>query len=475
MTDKTLDEKASRAVGEFHELIELGLINEGGEFISTLQYPPMIQLPPISEADFLKGYVQPKDGRFILYAHIPFCMKLCNFCHYPNIVPVSDGEKDVYLDHLEKEMGLFLARLGRDRLRPHSMLVGGGTPTFLSPAQLERFMKFYTSRAEMDYPTQFTFDADPLTLIGYEGRERLKILKAHKVDRISMGVQAFSDDMLSRMNRHHTGADTVRAIGQVREMGFKLDIELIYGYPEETEEHWAGAVEQAAACGADEIMIYRLKIIPNAIHAGAVTGLLDKREDVLRSNDRAIRMKAIALALLEKHGFAETIGRSFSRDPKVYSYYRDGFMGRQQDTVSFGFYAMSMLRDRSVQNSYDLKEYYRAIDDGRMPVKTGLIRNRDQQLRRNIALPLKNRELSKAQFLEMTGAGAGDAFGKKIGLLKKYGLLEEDAAFLRPTKKGRFFIDEMTQFFYHPDFLPFPRKKYREGPLNPYIDNVTLP
>jgi len=87
---------------------------------------------------------------------------------------------------------------------------------------------------------------------------------------------------------------------------------------------------------------------------------------------------------------------------------------------------------------------------------------------------LENRDLLKQQFQDRLGVAAQEVFGRKITLLKEHGLLEEDAEYLRPTKTGRFFIDEITQSFYHPDFLPFPRDKYKDGPLNPYLDNETL-
>jgi oxygen-independent coproporphyrinogen-3 oxidase len=144
-------------------------------------------------------------------------------------------------------------------------------------------------------------------------------------------------------------------------------------------------------------------------------------------------------------------------------------MGDQNDNIGFGYYAMSMFHDRFKQNTRDMKEYCSELDAGRLPIKTGIIRSRDQQLRRNIIMPLKNRDLSKKAYRERMGVDAGAVFPEKIALLKKAGLLEADAQTLRPTRKGRFFLDEMTQFFYHPDFMPFKRGNYNEGPLSPFL------
>lgn len=474
MAETSLLDKSDRSVREFRELIESGLINSAGEFVPTLMYPPMMQHPPMKQEEFLEGFELPKDNRFTVYAHFPFCIQQCSFCHFPNIITNSDHDKDVYLDHLEKEMDIYLSRLGIRELKARSILLGGGTPTFQTPAQLKRFMNFFTARVNLNSLTQFSCDLDPLTMIGYEGRERLRILKSFKVTRLAMGVQAFSDEMLKQMGRHHNAADTARAIGQAKEMGFKVNIELIYGYPGETPEHWAETVRQALSYDVDEIMIYRLKILPYGNHTGNINKLLNTREDALRANDAQIRLKAAAINILEDHGYGETTTRFFSKTPQDYSYYSSDWMGEQLDNIGFGNYAMSMLHDRFAQNTSVDKEYYDAIQAGRLPIKSGIIRTRDQQLRRNIVMPLKNRHLPKKQFQEKTGVEVHAAFGRKIELLKKFDLLEEDAETIRPTRKGRFFIDEVTQFFYHPDFMPFSRDKYQDGPLNPHRQNETL-
>ncbi len=474
MIDPYLTETADQAVRDLHELIGLGLTNKDAEFDSILQYPPIKTSRPMSEEEFFKDYSRPKDEPLTIYAHIPFCIKQCIFCHVPNIIAASDAEKDLYLDNLIKEMDLWMRRLGVSKLKARSILLGGGTPTHLTPAQLERFLKAFTSRIETDAAVQFSCDLDPLTVIGHEGRERLKIMKAFGVTRLSMGAQSFSDEILKNMNRHHNAADTVRAIGQVKEMGFKQEIEFIYGYPGDTREQWVSTLKQALSYDLDEIMIYRLKIIPNVSHKAAITALLDKRGDLLTFNEEAIRFKAIGYKILEDAGYRETVERSFTRQPGLFSNYRNDFMGCQNDTVSFGYYALTMFRDRFAQKTRDLGEYNKAVGEGRIPLRAGLIRNRDQQLRRNILMPLENRGLPKKQFQDITGLQVREVFGKKIDLLKKYGLLEETAEFLNPTHKGRFFIDDVTQFFYHPDLLPFPREKYNEGPLNPYIDNAAL-
>jgi oxygen-independent coproporphyrinogen-3 oxidase len=474
MLNKGLLDRADKAVKDFHELIDLGLINKRGEFVPTLMYLPMTQHPPITEEEFLKGYKLPADNRFCVYLHVPFCIVQCAFCHFPNVIGATEGDKDAYFSYMEKEMDLYLKKLGVSRIKARSMLLGGGTPTNVSPAQLKRLLKAMTAHVDTDELTQFSCDLDPLTMLGWEGKERMRMLRDAGVSRLALGVQSFSDDMLKRMGRHHNAADTIRAIGVAKEMGFDLNRELIYGYPGETPEHWVEMVKQAMGLAVDEIMIYRLKILPYGAKPGAITSLFDSRGNPLISNDEQIRLKSVAMELLESNGYHETITRFFSRKQEGYSQYSSNFMGDQYDNIGFGLYAMSMFRDRFKQNTLDMKEYFSELDAGRLPLKTGIVRTRDQQLRRNVVMPLKNRHVSKKAFREITGAEVGEVFAKKIALLKSYGLLQEDAEFLKPTAKGRFFVDEITQFFFHPDYMPFGRDKFNEGPLNPFVDNELM-
>lgn len=472
IADPAILEKAAGTVKEFHRLIDSGLINKDGEFFPSLMYPTMMQYPPMKAEGFLDGYV-PHEDKTCVYVHFPFCMMRCAFCHFPNIIGSTEGDKDVYLDHLEKEMDISMSRFGVSRVKARSILLGGGTPTFMSPAQMKRFMGFFTARMDMSGMTQFSCDTSPFFLLGYEGRERLKIMRDAGVRRLAIGVQAFSDPILKKMARHHNNADSLRAISMAKEMGFKVNLELICGYPGETPGLWVDMVKQALRCEVDEIMIYRLKILPMGVHTGAIYSLFDSRGNPLITNDEQIRLKAVAIGLLEQNGYHETMSRFFSKTPADYSYYMSDWMGGQHDNLGFGLYSMTMLRDRFSQNTPDLKEYYAAIESGKMPVKTGAIRTRDQQLRRNLAMPLKNMHLLKKQFRDITGTDPGAVFGKKIQLLKDHGLLQEDAEYLKLTKLGRFFADEIVQFFSHPDLLPFKKDKYKDGPLNPYAGYET--
>src|SRR5262249_28841930 len=129
--------RARSRLDDLDRMRELGVVAKSADFSpSGVHYPPITKYAPISEDEMFESYTVPADGRLDVYAHIPFCKTRCTFCHYPlKLGPKMVEEKDRYLAALEKEMDLYLRRLGLDRITPRSILVGGGTPTFLTPDQ----------------------------------------------------------------------------------------------------------------------------------------------------------------------------------------------------------------------------------------------------------------------------------------------------------------------------------------------------
>lgn len=470
MTNSILIKETEEAIRDLKAFQEAGLICLDGQFFPTVHYPPITMYPPISEEDLFKGYRNPSDNLFVIYVHIPFCMKYCSFCHYPVKIGDLPQEKDYYLDMLEKEMDIYMKRLGLKNIRARSVLVGGGTPTYLTPIQLNRFLSSFTSRVDLSSCTQFSYDVDPLTLLGPEGRKRLEIMRSFGVDRLTIGIQSFDDEILKRMNRHHNSEEAVMAIQQSREAGFKINIEFIYGYPGQTLETWIKTMEKAVSMGVEEIQNYRLKVIPYGDHSGLILKEAAKGSKDLPDVEQALIMKKIAILILSQNGYHENLIRVFSRNTKDFSHYANDQCCNLFDQIGFGLTAFSSLRDRFGLNTQDFKEYYSLINQGKLPLNRGLVRNKDDQLRWAIILPLKNRKVYKSYFQKMTGLSLNEVFRNKIENLKGFGLLYEDEKVLTLTDRGRFFADEVCQEFFHPNYMPFPRTAYAQGKLYPYDD-----
>ncbi len=444
-----------------------GLVPLDGDFVPSVHYPPITQYPLGTEDEVYAGYTQPDSGKLDVYVHFPFCERHCLFCHYPGLVGPQNEEKEKYLGYLKREIQMYLDKFGLSRIQPRSILVGGGTPTYLPPAMLEDFLRFFNEKVDVPSCTQFNYDVDPCTLVGDEGRERLRIMREYGVTRLTIGVQSLVDGVLRVMGRPHNAATAVEAIHNTREFGFDLNIEFIYGHPGETLQNWIDVMEQAVLLPTDEIQIYRLKVLAYGDYQGHI---IDKRAEKPSFAD-TMTMKQLAIDIFAEHGFYENLRRVYTKQKKFISHYAYNQCCNLYDQVGFGLTGFSSYRDRFALNTQSFEEYYAKIDAGHLPMNRGYIRGAEQQLRWSIVLPLKNMEIRKSQFEQMNGLPVSRVFPAKLARLFAEGLLEQDARAVKLSTAGAFVADEVVEQFNSNEFLPFPREHYAEGPMNPYRDN----
>lgn len=472
-TREELITRAEERYEQVRRLQEKGLICLEGDFVPSVHYPPITEYPHASEDFLLNSYTVPKDGLMDIYVHFPFCQQHCLFCHYPGKVGLQTEEKNRYLKYLKKEMDLYMNRLGIHKWKPRSILIGGGTPTYLTPEQLEEFLAFFTERVDFSECKQFNYDLDPNTLLGDDGQKRMELMKKYGVTRLTIGIQSLNDEVLKLMNRGHDAKMAVESVIAAKEAGFDLNIEFIYGHPGETLDNWMEVMEQAVTLPTDEIQIYRLKVKAYGDMQGAIIHKRESGHSEIPDFKTTMMMKQMAVDIFNEHGFHENLRRVYSRQNKIFSHYAYNQCCNLYDQIGFGLTAFSSFRDRFALNTQYFEEYYDRIDHGLLPVNRGYIRDKEQQLRWGIVLPLKNTCIRKSQFLSMTGKNFDDLFKKKTARLKEEGLLTENEAIIKLTELGGFVADEVVEQYNATEFLPFPESHYADGPLNPYRDNTT--
>ena len=460
--------KARNRIEDFKRLREVGLICKTGDFFPSVHYPPITMYSPIEEEDLFRDYQNPENGQFDIYAHIPFCRQRCVFCHYPVKLGERSAEKEQYLDALDREMAIYMKRLGLKQIQARSILVGGGTPTYLAIEQLDKFLNRFVQKVDLSNCTQFNFDVDPVTLIGQDGRERLRLMRDYGVDRLTIGVQSLNEDILKRMNRHHGVREALDSIENSLEFGYQVNIEFIFGYPGQTLDNWMEVIQHAVSLGVEEIQLYRLKIEAYGDYQGPIKGVREKEVLKFPSVEETLMMKQLAIEILNEHGYHENLRRVFTKERKHYSHYADNQCCGLLDQLGFGLTAFSSLRDRFALNTQQFDEYYSKIAAGKLPVNRGIIRNREEQMRWSVVLPLKNRAVWKNYFQQLNGVSLNQVFGDKIDSLKSFGLIIEDENKIELTKLCAFFADEVAQQFHHPQYVPFPRDAYLDGVLSPY-------
>lgn len=465
-----LVEKAKERLEDFRVVRDAGLVNKRGDFYPSVHYPPITMYPPMSDDELLEGYTLPADGAVDVYAHVPFCNSHCVFCHYPVKLGPQVDEKTKYINAFMKETDIWRDRLGVDRIKARSVLVGGGTPTFLTTDQFERFLVGFVERVDLSICRQFNYDVDPNTLIGPDGEKRLAIMREYGVDRLTIGVQSLHPTILKKMGRHHGKNEALQAIRETLDAGFMVNIEFIFGYPGQTVDNWLDVIEEACKLGVHEIQLYRLKVEAYGDHQGAVKNYVNNKPEEYPNNETQFIMKQAAILMLNHYGYTENLRRVFSRRRGDYSVYAHNQCCVQFDQIGIGLTAFSSMRDRFALCTQNFDEYYSSIESGHLPINRGYRRTAEDQARWAIILPIKNRDVRTSNYRRLTGLGMDEVFRGKIEALKAHGLIFETDKALGVTKLGAFFADEIAQQFHSADFVPYPREDYAEGPLNPYLN-----
>lgn len=459
------------------ELKESGLIPNNSLYYPTIYYPPVPMHGSCNENAILNELNYDQLKPCSVYIHIPFCRFKCLYCHWMVHVDSPQSEIDVYLNSLALEIALWKKKFGAAKISPRSVLIGGGTPTALSPKQTATLFRLLNSGLDFRQCTQITCEAEPGSLLGEPGLEKLRILKENGVSRISLGVQAFDDESLRYMGRQHSSREVMEAIEQVRKIGFNsLSVDLIYGYPGSTAEKWLSTLKTAMSLEVDSFQLYRLRIIPHGDRVGTIKNQFDSSPDIFPLPDDIYLMKMLGSLFADKGGFKETSCRLFSRNSDHISHYMVDHSDRLSDVIGFGASSWSNVQGRFYLNTGEsLEKYATSVRNGILPINRGKTRTADDERRWAVAVTLKHNGVPKNKFRELTGISLNEAFPRQIEKLKKHGLVREQEDLLKLTGRGRFFADEVVMQFYHPRYLPFPRSSYPEGELNPFSYHPELP
>jgi oxygen-independent coproporphyrinogen-3 oxidase len=211
--------------------------------------------PPVPLAEAWAG--EPRDAVF-LYAHVPFCEMRCGFCNLFTTAHPKAGLEAHYLQALAREAHAVREAIGPARIA--QVALGGGTPTYLPPEELEALFDLLERTFDFRVAAVPTgIETSPLTATA----ERLQVLRARGVERISIGVQSFVEAETAAAGRAQRRADVGAALERIRSLGFpRLNIDLMYGIPGQTVETWLGSLEAALRYAPEELYLYPLYVRP---------------------------------------------------------------------------------------------------------------------------------------------------------------------------------------------------------------------
>jgi len=211
--------------------------------------------PPVSIAD---AWSDENVDRLSLYLHVPFCEMRCGFCNLFTQSQPAVAFVEEYVATTLRQMRVISECVPHARFEQFA--IGGGTPTFLSAVHLERLLAGLETQFRLrlrSLPT--SVESSPATAT----RDRLEVLAAFGVDRISLGVQTFDSHDAQLIGRPQNRAATNAAIETIRDLGFPiLNLDLIYGDPRQTRETWLQSLDEALRFEPEELYLYPLYVRP---------------------------------------------------------------------------------------------------------------------------------------------------------------------------------------------------------------------
>jgi len=410
----------------------------------------------------------PIPRRLSLYVHVPFCMSPCFYCGCNRIITRDKGRAETYLTRLYREIDLTAALFDRDR-EVIQLHFGGGTPNFLSPAQLREVVDTLRRQFHFsDSPARdVSIELDPRFIVPADVAE----LACIGFNRASLGVQDFDPVVQAAVNRIQSVEETRAVIAACRANGFRsVNVDLIYGLPKQNAAGFARTLDTVVDMRPDRIAVYSYAHLPELFKAQNQIEAAD-----LPSPEVKLGLLQLAIETLIAAGYVYIGMDHFALpdDELAQAQARGGlhrnFMGytthSDSDLVGLGVSAISHIGNSFSQNPRDLVSWQGAIDEGRLPVFRGMRLSEDDQLRADLIQALMCQGEIPIAALERRYAIDFDAYFvdalERLRPLVADGLVRIEPKRIAVTSQGRLLLRNIAMCFDHylnqPTALTSPR------------------
>jgi len=372
-----------------------------------------------------------------MYIHIPFCHQICFYCDF-NKVFFKDQPVDAYIESIGKELALWKQEGALDHPL-ETVFLGGGTPTALTPEQLERLLELIHQYVPMAKDVEWSSEANPDELT----REKMEVLYNGGVNRLSMGVQTFDQDLLKRLGRTHANDDVLRAVETAREVGFSnISFDLMYGLPGQTMAQWDETLERAFAFNMPHFSAYSLIIEPKTVFYNLmVKGKLNTVTEDLEGD-----MYERLMDEMEKHGLHQYEISNFAKpghESRHNLLYWDN-----EEYIGVGAGAHGYVNGIRYSNHGPLKKYMEPLETGMRPVLDATDVSVKAQMEEEMFLGLrKTAGVNMAHFEEKFGSPLEQVYGEILQNEKTKGNLAVERGYVKLTQKGRFVGNEVFEQF----------------------------
>ena len=394
------------------------------------------------------GFVRPLS----LYVHLPFCDTICYYCACNKIVTRDRSRAARYVMYLRREMALVGGHLGNDRTLGQ-VHWGGGTPTFLSDAELAELAGAIRSEFTLDPKGEYAIEIDPRRVTP----ERVALLARLGFNRLSLGVQDFDREVQLAVNRVQTVEETETVLNAARDKGFRsVNIDLIYGLPKQSVEGFSRTLDRVIECYPDRIALYSYAHLPSVfkpqrrINAGE-----------LPLPEVKLQLLTLAVSRLREAGYVYIGMDHFARpNDDLAVAQRKGRLTRnfqgyssagECDIVALGVSAISTVGPIYAQNTREIEDYYARLDQGVLPVWRGVELTADDLVRRAVIQSLachfqvSKESISIAHIVDFDSYFAPEL--EHLRELERDGLVKLEEDWISVTPEGRLLVRAVCMVF----------------------------
>jgi len=429
----------------------------GGEGPRYTSYPTAVQFDDrFGPEDYRSAIVEsnrlPLPADLSLYVHVPFCASPCFYCACNRVITRSATAGQEFLGHLEQELTLVAPLFDADR-PVRQLHLGGGTPTFLSPGQINQLMALLRTHFRFAAEAELGLEVDPRTV----DPDGIQQLREAGFNRLSIGIQDLDPAVQQAVNRVHDTALVASILGAARAVGFgSISVDLIYGLPLQTTSGFAQTVESIISMNPDRISLFNYAHLPHLFKAQRQID-----EQKLPNPTTKLAIFRNTLTRLLDAGY-EFIGMDHFARPgdSLVEAKRNGTMVRNfqgysthggLDLVSLGPSAISQIGDSFAQNHRKLDDWVIDLIEGRLPVARGLSRNTDDCIRADIierimcAGSLNFKAVERDYELSFRRYFANEI--ERLGALADDGLIEWNEGGFSVTPDGLLFLRAIARVF----------------------------
>jgi len=367
------------------------------------------------------------EGGYLLYAHVPFCHRLCPYCSF-NRFPFQQDAAERYFKNLREEM-----RMVADRgYAFSSMYIGGGTPTVI-PEELAATIDLAKELFDID---EVSTETNPNHLTD----DVLSVLEG-RVDRLSVGVQSLDDELLRQMKRFDSYGSAEEILAGIERAAGRLttlNVDMIFNLPSLADSVLLRDIETLKATGADQVTYYPLMVSP------AVEKPLEKalgKVDYQRE-ERQYRLLSRAF----EGDYRPTSAWAFSRKAATMI---DEYIVDHDEYVGIGSGSFSYLDEELYANPFSLRAYAEAVESGRLSVDAHMPLGTTDRRRYRLMMDLFGLRLDKAAFKRRTGMSIERTLWSEYLFLKAAGAFSrDDAEALELSETGRYLLVVMMREFF---------------------------